>query len=143
PPARPAGATPPVGWAAGAPTRASGPGESIITPTTRSRLGWPSGPKGESRRAGVSETGRVRAWVPFADVVARLTDTVAVDVYDGETAPPASLAEVEFYVLPYTFAREPLRLLRDMPRLRVAQTLTAGYEHVLPYLPAGVTLCNA
>ncbi|MPZ26929.1 MAG: dihydrofolate reductase [Micromonosporaceae bacterium] len=30
-----------------------------------------------------------------------------------------------------------------MPALRVVQTLTAGYEHVLPYLPDGVTLCNA
>jgi phosphoglycerate dehydrogenase-like enzyme len=30
-----------------------------------------------------------------------------------------------------------------MPRLRVVQTLTAGYEHLLPYLPDGVTLCNA
>jgi Phosphoglycerate dehydrogenase and related dehydrogenases len=85
----------------------------------------------------------VRAWVPYSDVAARLPDTIAVDVYDGETPPPASRDEVEFYVLPYTFAREPLRVLRDLPRLRVAQTLTAGYDHVLPYLPAGVTLCNA
>ena len=85
----------------------------------------------------------MRAWVPYSDVAARLPDTIAVDVYDGETPPPASRDEVEFYVLPYTFAREPLRVLRDLPRLRVAQTLTAGYDHVLPYLPAGVTLCNA
>src|SRR5262249_12521483 len=28
-------------------------------------------------------------------------------------------------------------------RLKVAQTLTAGYEHVLPFVPDGVTLCNA
>lgn len=85
----------------------------------------------------------VRAWVPYEDVAKRLPDTVAVDVYDGEAEPPASLDEVEFYVLPYTFARAPLHLMRDMPRLRVAQALTAGYEHVLPHLPAGVTLCNA
>jgi phosphoglycerate dehydrogenase-like enzyme len=36
-----------------------------------------------------------------------------------------------------------LTLLRDMPRLHVVQTLTAGYEHVLPHLPPGVRLCNA
>jgi phosphoglycerate dehydrogenase-like enzyme len=30
-----------------------------------------------------------------------------------------------------------------MSALRVVQTLTAGYEHVLPYLPDSVTLCNA
>jgi phosphoglycerate dehydrogenase-like enzyme len=46
-------------------------------------------------------------------------------------------------VLPYTFDREPLELLARMPRLRVAQTLTAGYEHVLPFLPDGVRLHNA
>jgi phosphoglycerate dehydrogenase-like enzyme len=85
----------------------------------------------------------VRAWVPYEDVAKRLADTIAVDVYDGESPPPATLDEVEFYVLPYTFSREPLHLMRTLPRLRVAQTLTAGYEHVLPHLPAGVTLCNA
>jgi len=46
-------------------------------------------------------------------------------------------------VLPYTFNPVPLELLRQMPRLRIAQTLTAGYEHVLPYLPDGVRLHNA
>jgi phosphoglycerate dehydrogenase-like enzyme len=30
-----------------------------------------------------------------------------------------------------------------MPALKVVQTLTAGVEHVTPYLPDGVTLCNA
>jgi phosphoglycerate dehydrogenase-like enzyme len=85
----------------------------------------------------------LRAWVPYADVVARLPGGVAVDVYDGSGPAPASLDEVRFYVLPYTFDREPLQLLRAMPRLQVAQSLTAGYEHVLPYLPDGVSLCNA
>ena len=86
---------------------------------------------------------RLRAWVPYADVVARLPATVTVDVYDGTGAVPEGIDEVEFYVLPYTFAPEPLHLMRGMPRLRVAQALTAGYEHVLPYLPAGVLLGNA
>lgn len=85
----------------------------------------------------------VQAWVPYGDVVPRLPPTVTADVYDGEGAIPQSIGEVEFYVLPYTFAPEPLELMRQMPRLRVAQTLTAGYEHALPYLPAGVRLCNA
>jgi phosphoglycerate dehydrogenase-like enzyme len=72
-----------------------------------------------------------------------LPETVAVDVYDGLAAAPASIDEVEFYVLPYTFAPGPLPLMSRMPRLRVVQALTAGYEHVLPHLPAGVRLCNA
>jgi phosphoglycerate dehydrogenase-like enzyme len=85
----------------------------------------------------------VRAWVPYSDVVARLPETVTVDVYDGEGPVPKGIDEVEFYVLPYTFGPNPLPLMRQMPRLGVVQTLTAGYEHVLPYLPAGVSLCNA
>lgn len=85
----------------------------------------------------------MRVWVPYADVLRDLPETLAVDVYDGTGPVPASIAEVEYYVTPYTFDRRPLELMAQMPRLRVAQTLTAGYEHVLPYLPAGVTLCNA
>jgi phosphoglycerate dehydrogenase-like enzyme len=53
------------------------------------------------------------------------------------------VAEVEFYVAPYTFDHAPLRLMERMRALRVVQTQTAGYEHVLAYLPDGVTLCNA
>jgi phosphoglycerate dehydrogenase-like enzyme len=85
----------------------------------------------------------MRVWVPYRELRDRLPTTLTVDVYDGEGAPPASIDEVVLYVTPYTFAREPLALLERMPKLRVAQTLTAGYEHVLPYLPGGVTLCNA
>lgn len=85
----------------------------------------------------------MRAWVPYRDVVSALPGSLSVDVYDGGAAPPASIDTVEFYVAPYTFDRRPLELMARMPRLRVVQTLTAGYEHVLPYLPDGVTLCNA
>jgi phosphoglycerate dehydrogenase-like enzyme len=84
-----------------------------------------------------------RVLVPYRRVVADLPASLAVDVYDGRGAPPDRLDEVVFYVAPYTFDREPLELLGRMPALRVVQTLTAGYEHVLPYLPDGVTLCNA
>jgi phosphoglycerate dehydrogenase-like enzyme len=85
----------------------------------------------------------MRVWVPYQEVVARLPSSLAVDVYDGEREPPDSLDEVVLYVTPYTFAIAPLELMARMPKLRVVQTLTAGYEHVRPYLPAGVTLCNA
>jgi phosphoglycerate dehydrogenase-like enzyme len=85
----------------------------------------------------------VRIWVPYSEVVSRLPAGVAVDVYDNESDPPGTVAEVEFYVVPYTFDHAPLRLIVRMPALRVVQTQTAGYEHVLPYLPDGVTLCNA
>jgi phosphoglycerate dehydrogenase-like enzyme len=85
----------------------------------------------------------MRVWVPYAEVVPRLPESLTVDVYDGEGDPPASIDTVEVYVTPYTFDPAPLALMARMPKLRVAQTLTAGYEHVLPHLPDRVTLCNA
>jgi phosphoglycerate dehydrogenase-like enzyme len=85
----------------------------------------------------------MRVWVPYQEVLPQLPPSLAVEVYDGAGPPPGSPDEVDFYVTPYTFALEPLELLARMPKLRVVQTLTAGYEHVLPYLPEGVTLCNA
>jgi phosphoglycerate dehydrogenase-like enzyme len=85
----------------------------------------------------------MRVWVPYEEVVPQLPATLAVDVYDGAGTPPESVDEVVFYVAPYTFDLRQLELMHRMPKLRVVQTLTAGYEHVLPYLPEGVTLCNA
>jgi phosphoglycerate dehydrogenase-like enzyme len=38
---------------------------------------------------------------------------------------------------------EPFEVMRSMPALRVTQTLTAGVDNFLPYVPEGVTLCNA
>lgn len=85
----------------------------------------------------------MRVWVPYQEVVDQLPERLAVDVYDGEGPVPDSLDQVELYVTPYTFDRGPLELMARMPQLRAVQTLTAGYEHVLPHLPIGVTLCNA
>lgn len=85
----------------------------------------------------------VRVWVPYAEVVDQLPASLRVDVYDGRDAPPSSIDEVECYVAPYTFDRQPVELMAHMPKLRIVQTLTAGYEHVRAHLPPGVTLCNA
>jgi phosphoglycerate dehydrogenase-like enzyme len=64
--------------------------------------------------------------------------------WDADGMPdPDVLDRVELYVMPYTFARITGDVIGRMPRLLVVQTLTAGYEHVLPYLPDGVMLCNA
>ena len=55
---------------------------------------------------------------------------------------PASVEEVRFHVMHYRFSRSDGELLARMPQLEVVQTQTAGVEHVRPYLPEGVTLCN-
>ncbi len=57
---------------------------------------------------------------------------------DEETA-----ARVDVVVIPHYFVRpEGFDLLRALPRLRLVQLPSAGYEHAEPYVPAGVTLCN-
>jgi phosphoglycerate dehydrogenase-like enzyme len=88
----------------------------------------------------------MRLWLPYADAVDAMggvPDGVDVDVYVGDGAPPSTIDEVEFYVIPYMSGTRPLELMRDMPSLKVAQTMTAGVDNFLPFVPEGVTLCNA
>ena len=85
----------------------------------------------------------VKVWMPYAEIMPQLPANLEVDAYDGVQDPPKAIDEVELYVAPYTFDRTPLELVPKMSALRALQTLTAGYEHVLPYLPDSVTLCNA
>jgi phosphoglycerate dehydrogenase-like enzyme len=61
---------------------------------------------------------------------------------DDRDLPPAADRAV-LYVTPYTFAVRAHEVMREMPELRWVQLLTAGYEHALPHLPAGVSLSNA
>lgn len=92
----------------------------------------------------------MRVWLPYADAaeaerrLGGIPDGVEVDCYraDGDDY-PASTAEVEFYVLPYMRGAEVLSCAAELTNLKVVQTLTAGYENFLPYVPDGVTLCNA
>lgn len=89
-------------------------------------------------------------WLPYADPqeaadrLGGIPDGVQVDCYraDGDDL-PASIAEVEFYVLPYMKGAEVLEQAHEMTNLKVIQTLTAGVENFLPRVPDGVTLCNA
>ena len=85
-------------------------------------------------------------WLPYPDAVERMGGLPAgmtADVYDGSGAVPDSRDQVEFYVLPYLQGIGPARLMAKLPRLRVAQTLTAGVDDVRPLVPDGVILCNA
>jgi phosphoglycerate dehydrogenase-like enzyme len=88
----------------------------------------------------------MRIWLPQDKAHYQLDDVtqdVQVDVFDGRGAVPASLGEVEFYVLPLLAGPAPATLMSRMPSLRVAQAQSAGVEDVLPLVPAGVTFCNA
>lgn len=86
-------------------------------------------------------------YVSVAEAEQRLggiPEGIDIDLYraDGDSWPD-SFADVEFYVLPYMKGEEVLDRVADMKRLKVIQTLTAGVENFLPYVPEGVILCNA
>jgi hypothetical protein len=90
------------------------------------------------------------AWVPYADHadaerhLGAIPAGLDLDFYRaGGDALPATIADVAFYVLPYNKGLGVLAKAGEMPRLRVVQTLTAGYDEFLPLLPATATLCNA
>jgi phosphoglycerate dehydrogenase-like enzyme len=54
------------------------------------------------------------------------------------------IGSADFVVLPYRGNPESIRTsIPRMKNVKVLQTLTAGFDNVLPHLPAGVTLCNA
>lgn len=60
--------------------------------------------------------------------------------YGGDTAP---IREARFYVPSYMAGEWAFEVMAEFPHLEVCQLPTAGYEHALEHLPAGVTLCNA
>jgi phosphoglycerate dehydrogenase-like enzyme len=88
----------------------------------------------------------VLIWVPaqpVADMLAGL-DGASVEVVTPQDADlPASAADVEFYVPPFFPELPALAAMAAMPRLRVVQTLTAGFDKVRPHVPPGAVLCNA
>jgi phosphoglycerate dehydrogenase-like enzyme len=51
--------------------------------------------------------------------------------------------QVVFYVPPFFPTPRGIAAMREMPRLAVVQTLTAGVDRLLASLPSGVALCNA
>ncbi len=85
-------------------------------------------------------------WAPTAEVAAGLDGLPGADVEvvapDGAPL-PASAGRVEFYVPPFFPGSAGIAAMREMPRLAVVQTLTAGVDRLLGDLPTGVTLCNA
>ncbi len=87
----------------------------------------------------------VTVTVPDADTLAALAvpDGVRVELWDLAGDLPAEVAErVDVVVVPHYVKRGALGRLRALPRLSVVQIPSAGFEHVVPHLPAGVTLCN-
>jgi phosphoglycerate dehydrogenase-like enzyme len=88
----------------------------------------------------------VLMWVPdqpVADTLAGLPGATVEVVAPADADLPASAADVEFYVPPFFPEPPALVAMAAMPRLRVVQTLTAGFDRVRPHVPPGAVLCNA
>ena len=92
----------------------------------------------------VSSTTRV--WLPEQDAVSEmggLPDGMVADVWTGGKQLPDSADEVEVVVLPFWVPPSRMPLLAKLPRLKLIQLMSAGAENVIPFVPPGVTLCNA
>ena len=77
----------------------------------------------------------------WIDDVGPVPDGLTLVPWDLESDPPDR--SIEVVVPPYLGDRSRLHRLAGLPGLRLVQTLTAGYEDVLPYLPDGTALANA
>ena len=85
--------------------------------------------------------------VPTPDLLDRLadlTDRVRLVLWDlVEPLPDEVAAQVEMVVIPHYFVRPGgFDVLRTLPNLRLVQLPSAGFEHAVPHVPAGVTVCN-
>jgi phosphoglycerate dehydrogenase-like enzyme len=82
--------------------------------------------------------------LPAADGVADLVASrmPQTTVLRFEEVPHDRLCDVTFYCLPYMGGAGTVRLIADMPRLEVVQTLSSGVDDVLPAVPPQVMLCN-
>jgi phosphoglycerate dehydrogenase-like enzyme len=85
-------------------------------------------------------------WLPgpgWVEAMGGLPDGMTADVWAGGEQLPDSAGQVEVVVLPFGVPGSRLPVLAKLPELRLIQLMSAGAERVIPYVPAGVTLCNA
>ena len=82
--------------------------------------------------------------IPDAATLAELEPPAGVRLVEWDLKtdlPPEVASEIDVVVVPHYFSdRGALGRLHALPRLSFVQLPSAGYEHVLPFLPAGVTL---
>ena len=71
-----------------------------------------------------------------------LPDVVSLGLIPRDGEVPGAILNAEFLV-PGAGDRRVLELLAEMPGLRAIQTLSAGVDWLLPFVPAGVTVCDA
>jgi phosphoglycerate dehydrogenase-like enzyme len=86
----------------------------------------------------------IRVWLPFdARLIGGIPNGMEAELFDATGDLPDSADIVEFYVPDYRFDPRVVEVIPSLVSLRVVQTLTAGVDHLRPYVPDGVVLCNA
>ena len=88
----------------------------------------------------------IRVWLPepdSAELMGGLPAGMTADVWTGGDQLPDSADEAEVVVLPFGVPSARMPVLSKLPRLRLIQLMSAGAENVIPFVPPGVTLCNA
>lgn len=69
-------------------------------------------------------------------------EVIYCDDFNEPTA--EQFARVDYAIIPYLSSVDEIAsAIPKMPKLKVLQTITAGFDSVLPLMPPGVTLCNA
>jgi phosphoglycerate dehydrogenase-like enzyme len=91
----------------------------------------------------------VKIWVASQAIADELSDlredipALECSIYDGKGPLPGPPEEVEIWVPPLHPVPDIPGLLRQMGKLRLLQTVTAGVEPYLPHVPEHAVLCNA
>jgi phosphoglycerate dehydrogenase-like enzyme len=85
-----------------------------------------------------------RVWLPDSlDNFGTLPSGIEADVWTGGENLPDSAGQVEYVVLPFGVKPEVIRKIAALPSLKTIQILSAGADHILPYIPSRIMLCNA
>jgi phosphoglycerate dehydrogenase-like enzyme len=88
-----------------------------------------------------------RVWLPdppeTIEPLKNLPAGIEADVWTGGEPLPSTKDEVEFIVLPHGQTPRMLNEITSLPSLKVIQLNSAGAEHIRPYIPDRITLCNA
>lgn len=74
------------------------------------------------------------------DQLAPVPDGVRLVVWDGKSPAPEGIEDTDFLLAGYMGA--PDDMLAALPKVKVVQLMSAGFEVWLPHLPDGVVLCN-
>lgn len=87
----------------------------------------------------------ISVWIrdrPQRDALGPLPADVELNLIPGGAPFPQAMMDAELLVPPFG-CKPVLELIAQMPKLAVVQAISAGTDRLEPWIPKGVTLCNA